>query len=270
MFALEAGNGPPVVLLHGVTANAFVWLPVLAELATEFHVVALDQRGHGRTTVGDGARYDAAAYAGDVAGVAVSLGEGPVVVVGHSLGARNALVAAARAPALYAGVVAIDFTPFISSDVFDLLDARVAAGARDFADAEELRSYLRDRYPLLPEDAIERRAQHGYGTSPDGKLRPLAARGATLETCRGLREDLSEAVASLSVPTSFVRGAQSALVTEDAFERTRRLRPDLRAVVVEDTDHYVPEERPGAVAEIVASLGRDVARPGPRRPSEGS
>jgi 2-(acetamidomethylene)succinate hydrolase len=103
---------------------------------------------------------------------------------------------------------------------------------------------------------------------PDGKLTPLAARHAALETCRGLREDLSEAVASLSVPTSLVRGAKSAFVTEDAFERTRRLRPDLRAVVVEDADHYVPEEQPGAVAQIVASLGRGLAGPGPRRPGE--
>ena len=59
-------------------------------------------------------------------------------------------------------MVAIDFTPFIEREVFDALEARVAGGERAFFSLEDVKAYLRSRYPRLPEDAIDRRARHGY------------------------------------------------------------------------------------------------------------
>ncbi len=48
-----------------------------------------------------------------------------------------------------------------------------------------------------------------------------------------------------------VRGAYSKLVSPEAWEKTKRLRPDMQAIQVDNTDHYVPEEAPEAVAAIV-------------------
>ena len=53
-----------------------------------------------------------------------------MVLVGHSLGARNAIVAGAMRPDAIAGVIAIEFTPFIDMAAFDALDTRVPAGPR--------------------------------------------------------------------------------------------------------------------------------------------
>jgi len=59
------------------------------------------------------------------------------------------------------GVVAIDFTPFIEEAVFDELDKRVAGGDQTFDSLDDIAAYLRKRYPLLPEDAVMRRARYG-------------------------------------------------------------------------------------------------------------
>jgi 2-(acetamidomethylene)succinate hydrolase len=193
------GKGRPVLLLHGVTANAYVWEPVAELLSGSLSVVAVDQRGHGTV----------------------------------------------------AGVVAIDFTPFIEPPVLETLGARVAAGDRSFADLDEVRAYLRRRYPLLPDDAIQRRALHGYREIADGRLRPLADPEAMRQSCASLAEDLAPALALMQVPGVLVRGASSALVSPEAFRRTQRLRPDLPTIEVTGADHYVPEERPAAVADIV-------------------
>lgn len=261
LFAIEGGKGPTILCLHGVTANAFVWLPVMASLADRFRLVAIDQRGHGRSQSSGFTAWDADAYASDVAEVVLALEAGPTIVVGHSLGARNALVAGARFPRLVTGVIAIDFTPFIEPPVFDSLDTRVAGGLREFANLDEVRAYLVGRYPKLPAEAVERRAYGGYARSPDGLFRPIADPGAMTETCRGLRDDLSPATRALSVPALFVRGAESQVVSPAAFERTRRLRPDLPTVVVPGVDHYVPEEAPAVVAEIVGSLAQNAGGP---------
>jgi 2-(acetamidomethylene)succinate hydrolase len=255
LFALESGvetsDGHLVLLLHGVTANAYVFEPLVELLSPRCHVVAIDQRGHGRSPSPPGGGYGAAAYAGDVAAVVEGLGGGPAVIVGHSMGARNAVVAGATFPDLVAGVVAVEFTPFIAAEVFDALDARVATGFGSFDSIEAVRDYLIRRYPRLPPEAIERRAVHGYGPAEDGRLRPLARGDAVAATCAGLRSDLSPYLLSLQVPALLVRGAESTFVTAEVFEATRALRADLSASVVRGADHYVPEERPEALAEVI-------------------
>ena len=85
----------------------------------------------------------------------------------------------------------------------------------------------------------------------DFTLRPLARADAVAATCVGLREDLETYVLSLEVPALFVRGAESTFVTPEAFAATKSLRPDLATSVVDGADHYVPEEQPGPLAELI-------------------
>jgi 2-(acetamidomethylene)succinate hydrolase len=214
-------------------------------LAARFRITSIDQRGHGRAAKPTSG-YAALDYAGDLDNL---LSES-TLLIGHSLGARNALVAAARYPKKVAAVVAIDFTPYIEPEVFDALDARVSGGNRDFESLQEVAAYLKQRYPRLPADAIERRARHGY-ECVDGVWRALAAPAAMRETCAGLRADLAPALKAIRVPVLLLRGEDSKLVSRAAWDKTRALRPDLPAREIAGADHYVPEEQPAAVAAAV-------------------
>jgi 2-(acetamidomethylene)succinate hydrolase len=247
LYCRTAGTGPPVLFCHGITACAAVWDPVLVRISKQFTVVAIDQRGHGRSSK-PATGYTAADYARDLLRLVEVIGLGPAVVVGHSLGARNALVAAAQAPGLIAGAVAIDFTPYIEEHVLAELDRRVRAGSRRFASRQEVVAYLRERYPRLPDDAIQRRARHGY-TADDGGLRPLAEPHAMAQTLAGLREDLAPALRALRVPALLIRGADSRLVSPAAWLHTRQQHPDVQQLVIDGADHYVPEEAPDQVSD---------------------
>ena len=214
-------------------------------LAARFRISAIDQRGHGRA-LKPPTGYAAADYARDIAETL----EEKTPLIGHPLGARNALVTGERYPQKVSAVVAIDFTPFIEPEVFDALDSRVDGGARDFASADEIRNYLKGRYPRLPADAIERRARHGYEQN-EGRWRPLAAPAAMRETCKGLRQDLVVTLKQIQVPVLLLRGQESKLVSPEAWAKTRALRPDITAREIAGADHYVPEEQPAAVAAAV-------------------
>jgi 2-(acetamidomethylene)succinate hydrolase len=214
-------------------------------LAARFRIISIDQRGHGRAAK-PATGYAAEDYARDIHD---RLSE-KTVLIGHSLGARNALVAGARYPEKVAAVVAIDFTPFIEREVFDALDARVNAGDRVFSSLDEVRAYLKGRYPRLPADAIERRARHSFECA-EGKWQPLALRAAMRETCSRLRDDLSPFLKRIEVPVLLLRGADSKLVSREAWAKTKALRPDLPAHEIAGADHYVPEEQPAAVAAAV-------------------
>jgi 2-(acetamidomethylene)succinate hydrolase len=244
-----AGAGPLVVLLHGITANAAVWDPIMAGLQHQFRVVAVDQRGHGKSDKPESG-YAAEDYSRDLLALIETLQCGPAIVVGHSLGARNGLVAAAARPDLVRGVVAVDFTPFIEEEVFDALESRVLGGDRSFSSTDEIRDYLATRYVRMPADAIERRALHGYAMDGDVFV-PRADPRAMAQTARGLRDDLEPATLQVQRPVLLVRGAESTLVSRQAFDRTARLRPDFTTLVVDDTDHYVPEEKPALIGRSV-------------------
>ncbi|HVL55323.1 MAG TPA: alpha/beta hydrolase [Burkholderiaceae bacterium] len=251
IFGVGDGRGPLVVCMHGITANAYVFEPVIRALADRYAVISIDQRGHGRS--GRPSGYGGTDFAADVAALVEQLDQGPAILLGHSLGARNAFVAANRHPDCVRAVVAVEFTPFIEAEVLDQLESRVMGGDRVFADVPAIEAYLADRYPLLPPQAISRRARHGYRRTERG-WQPLTDAAAMAATAAGLREPIEKEVAAIRQPTILVRGAISKFVSRDAWRRTCSLRPDLRAVEVDGADHYVPEERPEAIAAIVREI----------------
>lgn len=246
----SGGGSTSLVLLHGVTANLAVWEPIVAILEESFHILAVDQRGHGHSDK-PATGYAAADYSSDVTRlIEARAHDGRAVIIGHSLGSRNAIVAASTSPLVVAGFVGIDFTPFIDDEVFDSLEQRVAGGSRSFESLADVEDYLSNRYPAIPRDAIVRRARHGF-VEEDGSFRPLADPSAMSQTVQGLREDLAPALSDVSVPGLLIRGADSTLVTALAFQSTKDLRPDLEYALVEHADHYVPEEKPVEIARLV-------------------
>ena len=93
------GAGDPIVLVHGTTGNADGWALVAPLLADDLRVITYDRRGRGRS--GDGRDYSLEREVDDLLSV-IDWAGGPVHLVGHSFGARLAMLAA---PAV-AGIVA--------------------------------------------------------------------------------------------------------------------------------------------------------------------
>jgi len=96
---VERGEGPAIVLLHGASLRADAWSYQLRDLASSHRVIALDLRGHGRSTAGDEG-VTISAMADDLAEVLVGLDLQRAVVAGHSLGGMVCLRAARRHPRL--------------------------------------------------------------------------------------------------------------------------------------------------------------------------
>jgi pimeloyl-ACP methyl ester carboxylesterase len=90
-----SGDGPPLVLVHGITDSRRDWDSVVPLLAGDHLCVALDLRGHGESGSADD--YGALAMGGDVGAVVAALDLRDVVLVGHSLGAVAVTAYAASA-----------------------------------------------------------------------------------------------------------------------------------------------------------------------------
>jgi pimeloyl-ACP methyl ester carboxylesterase len=97
---------PTIVAVHGITSNAWVWDPIAHHLAGGAEIIALDLRGRGRSFDTPGP-FGIRQHADDVAAVIAQLGS-PALVVGHSMGAFVALLAAERHADVVSGVVLVD------------------------------------------------------------------------------------------------------------------------------------------------------------------
>jgi pimeloyl-ACP methyl ester carboxylesterase len=191
----KGGSGPPLLLIHGATADhSTTWRFVRSELEERFTVYAMDRRGRGGS--GDGPAYHLTREAEDVAAVLSAI-PGPVSVVGHSYGALVAIEAALMAPnldrlILYEGV------PLRGSDLYppgaiERLEELGQAGDLDgmlTAMFRELVELPPEELELLrsQEDAWEVRLRNAatlpreLGAEGDYVFRPERFRGMTAPT----------------------------------------------------------------------------------------
>lgn len=240
------GDGPPVVLLHGLAGGAEELRATAQALAPRHRVVVPDQRGHGRSTRRP-AELSRAAYAADVAAVIEELcGGGPAAVAGQSMGGHTAMLTAAWHPGLVSRLV--------------MLEAGVGGGD-DAYPARLGRWFASWPVPFADRDAA---LAHLGGT-------PIAAAWAAdlEETADGLwpRFDADvmqaaiEPVAaharwdewrSVTAPTLLVRG-EHGNGTADEDGRMRELRPGVTYAIIPGAGHDAHLDRP----DVWTALLRD-------------
>ena len=262
-------DGPPdLVLLHATGFNAGTYRPILEALGTQFRVVAIDQRGHGRCKLA--ARPERLRSWADYVEDFLTLGKNlwgdapPPVLAGHSMGGAVALMATARRPALADRLVLLD--PVMPSNRLALLAmwllplrARIdripiAQGAarrraRFATRADAIASY-RGRGAFATWDAafLEAYVQDGFKDTDDGDVTLSCAPLWEAATFAGLRVNVAGALGRLKRPALILRaGRGSALRVSD--ERLLALNPNLGLETVSGTTHFLPMEVPNLVCE---------------------
>jgi pimeloyl-ACP methyl ester carboxylesterase len=149
------GNGPPLLLIHGISSAGSVWNPIIPELVREFTPIAIDQRGHGASDKPEsGYLYDD--YIGDLEGVLDALKLEHPLIVGHSLGGIVTLWWAAKHPDTAAALV-IEDSPLRSGQVFmPAFDEWLMLNAMP---EEDLRAHYAEEYPEWPPELVLERAR---------------------------------------------------------------------------------------------------------------
>ena len=256
--ALEWGRtgGPVVLCLHGFPQRSTSWTAVAGRLAAAgARVVAPDQRGYS-----PGARpKEVESYAlqhlvADAVAMIGSLG-GLVHLVGHDWGGVVGWQVAARRPDLLASWTAVS-TPHQAA-VDELL-------ARDPAERERF-AYIRG---LRDPRAEEQFAAGGWwrlreiygGRVPADRVeddvrffRQPGVLTAALNWYRAMQRDESAGLGPVAVPTSYVWGSTDVAFSPAAAAGTQRyVTGDYRFVPLDGASHWLPDEAPDAVTEVIA------------------
>ena len=110
---LDWGNpdGPDMLLLHGFAQTCHSWDFVALAFCDRYHVVALDQRGHGDSDWAEDGDYSPETQQADIAGVVQALNLRDFVLMGLSMGGRNSFTYAATHPGHVRALVVVDAGP---------------------------------------------------------------------------------------------------------------------------------------------------------------
>ena len=240
----KTGSGPPLVLVHGTTADHTRWAPVLPALSNRFTTYACDRRGRGAS--GDGSSsYAMEREFEDVAAVVDGIG-GPVDLLGHSYGALCALEAAVLArnlrrlvlyePPIPAGM------PITPAGVVDRLQALLDAGDKDGVVATFMREV-----PRVPPEQLEH-----MRALPAWQARVGAAGTVPRELRAHDRYLLApEKFKDLKVPVLLLLGGESPPFFRAALERVQAAVPSARIVVLQGQQHVGMDTAPDLFAREV-------------------
>jgi esterase len=167
---LEWGNpgALPIVLLHGLCSNAHYWDFFACNVAAEYHLFALDQRGHGDSDWAES--YGPREYALDLEAFFERLKLSEFVLIGHSMGGINAITHAARHPDQVSALVIVDIGPEIPADGTKRMERERVSEPQAFGTKDEAISYMRKLQPRQPESFIRHQIKYALRRKSKDRL----------------------------------------------------------------------------------------------------
>lgn len=254
---LEWGSpdAPPVVLLHGGHQSCHSWDLVSLHLAQKYRVLALDQRGHGDSEWARDVEYSNHTMSLDAEAFITTLGLQRPVLIGHSMGGRNAMLLAHRNAALLRALVIVDVGPELSDKGRQAIAGFVREN-QEFNDLEHFVESVRKYDPYRSREHIERTVKYNMLQRADGKFISKCdynPRRLGLLHGRGLQDNLTlDDVRGFDLPALLVRGANSTILEADAADRFAAAMPQGRLVTVPDCGHNVHGQN---TKGFIAALG---------------
>jgi pimeloyl-ACP methyl ester carboxylesterase len=240
LHSIEQGEGPPILLLHGLFGAGKNLGAIARALAAKARVISLDMRNHGDSP--HAPEMDYPAMAADVAETAASLGVDQAFVVGHSMGGKTAMTLALTRPALVAKLAVLDIAPVSYTHGYD----DYVAGMKSLPLTPDLTRHAADAAlaPYVPEPPFRAFLLNNLLLGPAPRWR------IALDEIAAAMPDLvgwDDPPGVYDGPALFVRGANSDYVRDESWPRARALFPRAELVTVPAAGHWLHAEQPAAV-----------------------
>ncbi|MCB9200934.1 MAG: alpha/beta fold hydrolase [Flavobacteriales bacterium] len=241
------GEGRPVVVLHGLFGSGDNWGSVGRELAEDHDVLLVDLRDHGRSPHTDHITYPLMAE--DVHRLVTGLGLEDIILVGHSMGGKTAMVFAQHWPGLLRHLVVVDISPREHENnhghiIRALLEADLSGDDRKAVEEQLLRG--------IPEPGVVQFLMKGLYRKDGGGF-------AWRMNVPLLEHDLSHILAAIGpetvrVPTLFIRGGQSNYILREDLPAIKEQFPNGRVETIPYAGHWVHAQAPDEVVSLIRAL----------------
>lgn len=246
------GNGAPLVMLHGLSGHARTWDHTAAALSDRYHVLALDQRGHGDTDWAP--QYGLGPMAEDLLGFLDALDLPEVTLMGLSMGGLVSFVFAARHPERVTRAVIMDIGP----EIAPAGSANVASSlaAKDiFSSEDEAFAQARAANPRPADATLRHRVRHNLRAQRDGTL-TFKYDNALRRNPRALFDLTPDQLwadwRALTCPVLLVRGEDSDVLAAHTAQRMLAGNANVGFASIPDCGHSITLDSPDGLLEVIS------------------
>ena len=245
---------PAMILVHGGLDHARSWDLVARALRDDYHVYALDLRGHGNSAWAPGALYSVAEHVLDLSALADIIKAFPIYIIGHSLGAVTTLLYAGVFPDRVKKIVAIEGVglPLTSAQKppperlrswIDNVRKAENRNPHSYPNLAEAVNRMKQANPFLSDQMAEHLTLHGTNWNADGSLTWKFDNYARLFAPYGMNlDDATEVLRKIECPTLLFWGRESFARDPDLDERTSVIR-NRQVVRVDHAGHWLHHDQ---------------------------
>lgn len=264
LFYRKFGEGPPLVILHGLYGSSDNWVTIARSLGNSFTVYLPDQRNHGQSPHSEVHDYES--MRDDLYELITDLRLKKIFLAGHSMGGKTAISFACKWPERIYGLLIADVSPFARKNTDQShfnehqnilktilsLDLSVIS-SRAEADAALAETISSEKIRGLILKNLQRTQGNRFVWKLNG--RSLSNNLTRIMESNDLKEVMQYPVTGF--PVIFLKGMLSDYITEEDRKDIRKIFPTVEFTEVENAGHWINADRPDEVIRNIRRLIED-------------
>lgn len=254
------------LLLHGFTNDAHIYDALSVQLQIQMDVVAVDFRGHGDSDWDENANYSHAHLTADIAQLIEQLPYKKIHIIGHSLGARIAMLLLAKTEYKAASFTIIDTGPEVRAVGVDKVRKDAQNTPTEFPSVKAFNDYLSGIYLFAQAEKVKAMAENGL-KNINGKLvpktdpaftaalwKPASALDNNNKLRTPLNDELWQALSQIHCPSLILKGQASAILAKKTAQKMGEVMPNARFQTISRAGHAIMVDNPDEFERVVADF----------------
>ncbi len=261
LFYRKYGNGPPLIILHGLYGSSDNWVSIAKNLSDFFTVYLPDLRNHGQSPHSEVHDYES--MSSDLLELANDLKINKFFLAGHSMGGKTAISFALKWPEMLNGLLIADISPFVDeagrktvySQHLTILNAILTLGLSSISTRAEAEKALKGKISSEKERGL---ILKNLGRSSDNtfvwKLNPQSLMKNLDKIMAGVdrRTDYNRQITGF--PVIFLKGSESDYIPASDYKDILKVFPAAEIIEVKGAGHWIHADKPEEVTRYLKKL----------------
>jgi pimeloyl-ACP methyl ester carboxylesterase len=260
LFCRKYGDGPPLVILHGLYGSSDNWVTIAKKLGNSFTVYLPDQRNHGQSPHSQIHDYDS--MRDDLFELAGDLNLKKFFLAGHSMGGKTAISFALKWPEMLNGLLIADISPFTNEtgrqsiyvQHFTILNAILSFDLDKISTRREAGNVLLEKIPSEKvRELILKNLQRTTDNNFAWKLNAQSILKNLDKIMEGVERQTDYSQQIIGFPVIFLKGGDSDYIPAVDFRDIRNVFPAAEIIEIPGAGHWIHIDKPD---EVVKNLKR--------------
>ncbi len=254
LFCRKFGNGPPLIILHGLFGSSDNWVTIARTLGDYFTVYLPDQRNHGQSPHSSIHDYDS--MRDDLHELVTDLKLNKFFLAGHSMGGKTAISFALKWGEMLNGLLIADISPFVRGDIHNsaynqhlaILKTILSADLTNISTREEADAVVAEN---IHSEKVRRFILKNLKRDTDSKFTWKINAGSLLRNLDSIMKGTDREAyvnhRTTGFPVIFLKGEESDYLPEDDYSDIQRIFPAAEFLTIPRAGHWLHSDNPGEV-----------------------